>query len=496
MSNLIVRAGWLPALAAGALWVVLAAHGEEPAAGGSPPPSPAMPSSGQAGVRFALAAEGLPDPASDKVHWRSTPLLADFNADGQLDLAAYGRYADGAYVWLGDGKGHWREARQGLPRLKEGGEVESACGGGLDAGDVNRDGHLDLAVADRCTGVFVYLGDGQGHWQVATERLTTAKAQDETVEETERGYYRGAEDLALGDVNGDGVLDIVTIADDHGGFTVYFGDGSGKAWQESLGDDGLPSTGDEDPTLGFTGGRGNEVILRDMNSDGHLDVIATHLWGPRVWLGDGKGRWKKASEGLPKPVIGGIFDAVTVADFNEDGRLDLAVSNVVDGPTVFLQNADGTWQATPDVMPGMRGGAGAVAAGDVNQDGHADLVVGGRLNHEFKRDDFGLFVLLGDGRGGWTPHPAGLPEMVLPLIWGITLGDVNKDGRPDLAVTAGGSSRPSLFHPRKKKAHKDKDNPPPQDAKPAQPEPKLPKVQVWLNQSPPPDSGPPAKPGE
>ena len=85
--------------------------------------------------------------------------------DGHLDLLAIARLGDGAHVWLGDGKGNWTDSSEGL-KMKGG-----SCGGGIAVGDINKDGFADLAVADHCSGVYVYLADGAGHWKMVTEGL-------------------------------------------------------------------------------------------------------------------------------------------------------------------------------------------------------------------------------------------------------------------------------------------------------------------------------------
>jgi FG-GAP-like repeat len=126
---------------------------------------------------------------------------------------------------------------------------DTSCGGGLAFGDINQDGRLDLAVADHCEGVFVFLQDGQGHWQAATQGLNPARARQPDVAKETMNPYTGAEELALGDVNEDGFLDLVVTASDKGGLAVYFGDGSGKNWQEAKAD-GLPSSDDHEPDEG------------------------------------------------------------------------------------------------------------------------------------------------------------------------------------------------------------------------------------------------------
>ncbi|KFI23317.1 FG-GAP repeat domain-containing protein [Nitrosococcus oceani] len=405
-------------------------------------------------LSYQLAVEGLP-PRAPLPIWKSTPVIVDSNGDGFLDLAAISRVGDGAQVWLGDGKGRWQDSSQGL------GPADS-CGGGVAFGDINRDGMLDLAVADHCGGVFVYLGNGKGEWTANTERLNPALSHQINLEEEGENTLTGAEDLALGDVNEDGFLDLVVAASDEGGFAVYLGDGSGKSWQESDAE-GLPTVKHLGPGAEENGGWANQVQLLDIDGDGHLDVVANYYLGPWVWRGNGKGQWEDSSEGLPRPMIGGLFRGLAVGDINEDGRLDLAVANSINGPEVFLQTQKGSWQRTPDVMPSMLGGAEGIALGDLDRDGHLDLVVGGRL--ETKGTGYGLFILRGDGKGGWTKlQDTSLPASGLPFTWGITTADVNGDQWLDFAVGTGGAVDGT------------KD--------PVRDESALPQLQVWLHQAP------------
>jgi hypothetical protein len=373
-------------------------------------------------LKYQMAATGLPQEGM----WKSTPVFGDVNGDGWLDLAALVRLGNGAHVWLGDGKGQWSESSQGLAQ-------PSSCGGGVDFGDVNGDGHLDLAVADHCHGVSIFLGNNKGHWHEAIRDLNPSIAA--RLAEGSGNPFKGAEDLALGDVNEDGALDLIVAASDRGGLTVYFGDGSGNVWKEAQ-KTGLPngSSPRQDPEQG---GWANELMVADVNKDGHLDIVASYYAGPRVWRGDGKGHWQSQSAGLPSPIIGGLFRGIDVGDVNEDGRLDVVVANAVNGPEIFLQEKNGLWRQTPDIFPDMRGGAESVALAELNGDGHLDLVVGGRLTPE---QGYGLFISSGNGRGSWSILQAtGLPTTGLPVTWGVAYGDVNADQSLDFAVTTGGN---------------------------------------------------------
>ena len=88
-------------------------------------------------------------------------------------------------------------------------------------GDANNDGKMDVAIADHCHGVFVYLGDGAGHWKNASAGLPTV----------------GSEDVTVGDFNGDGCLDVAVVAAAEEGVRVFDGNCKG-VWKESS--KGLP----------------------------------------------------------------------------------------------------------------------------------------------------------------------------------------------------------------------------------------------------------------
>jgi hypothetical protein len=380
---------------------------EKPTIPDKPAPPPTEP---PAGAIFQLCAAGLPV----KEMWKCDPVLADVNSDGHLDLAGIPRLGKGPAVWLGDGQGGWQRSAEGLtPGL-------TSCGGGLELADVNDDGNLDLVVADHCQGIYVYLGDGNGAWTMVTEALFPTELLSGSV----RQMFTGAEDLAVADLDNDGYLDIIAGSSDEGGINLYTGDGTGRNWTRT-------------PTDLPTRGWANRLTLFDVNDDGRLDLVAAYCEGPRVWLGDNMGGWLPASEGLPTPRVQGLYTGLGLGDVNGDGLTDLAVANWVDGPEVYLQQTDGSWHKTADVFPRMRGGAIGLALGDVDGDGHLDLAVTGRLDATAGLTR-GVFLLLGNGAGGWTYVPgSGLASTGLLATSGVELGDVNGDGVLDVAASSG-----------------------------------------------------------
>jgi hypothetical protein len=367
----------------------------------------------ESGIRYALCDKGLPQAGM----WKCDPAFGDINRDGHIDLVATLRKGNGPHVFLGDSAGGWRDASEGLEA-----PIDNSCGGGVALGDVNRDGITDLALADHCHGLFVYLGSASGRWEVVARNLypnTLPKAA------ADPAAYRGSEDLDLGDVDGDGALDIVAGATDEGGVSLYLGDGTGRGWTYTVAD--LP-----------TAAPVNRVRFADTNADGSLDIVAACAEGPRVWHGNGRGGFTAASGGLPSPVVQGLYRGTDVGDMNGDGLLDLVTANWVDGPEVYLQSADGRWTKQPDVFPEMRGGAVGLALADIDGDKDLDIVTSGRLPQDVGFV-YGVYILLGDGKGRFTYlRQSGLPEKGLAFTWGVAAADVNRDSIPDIVAGSGG----------------------------------------------------------
>jgi hypothetical protein len=223
-------------------------------------------------------------------------------------------------------------------------------------------------------------------------------------------------------------------------------------------------------------------MLLDINMDGQLEVVASYYKGPRVWLGDGKGRFKSASLGLPSPQIGGLYRGLAYGDVNKDGLLDLVTANDVNGPELYLQQRDGAWNYTGDIMPALQNGALGVALGDFTKSGNLDILVAGRRMPEMG-SNYGLFILKGDGKGSFQEVGTNLPGNGLSVAWGVASGDVNEDGLPDFvaatggAVTGGAPKKPSAAKSLRDKAAKKDASLPGTVA-----ELPLPRMQVWVNE--------------
>jgi hypothetical protein len=351
-------------------------------------------------MTYSLARNGLP---AVKI-WKSQIKFGDVNGDGNADLAAVSRLADGPWVWLSDGKGNWTAAANGLPR-------ETFCGGGVDFGDINKDGKMDLAIADHCKGVYAFFGDGEGNWTIAASGLPTV----------------GSEDVALGDFTNDGCLDIAIVTAQEEGIRGFKGDCKGT-WTEAS--DGLPLEE-----------WGNGIVMADMNGDGNLDIVAAYSAGPRVYLGNGDGTWHDASGGLPAPDIHGLYWGIAVGDVNNDGRPDIAAGAALPGVEVFLQGEDGTYQNSSQGITPMN--ALGITFADLDKDGNLDLIAAGKTAMDEIGGVYGVHVFRGDGQGNWEAVATGLPSTGKERVWGVAAGDANGDGVPDIAAAFGDVLAPS-----------------------------------------------------
>ncbi len=164
------------------------------------------------------------------------------------------------------------------------------------------------------------------------------------------------------------------------------------------------------------------VAVADFNGDGKLDlaVPAYSLPGLDVFLGNGDGTFQAAP---PLSALSPNVGFATVADFNGDGKPDLAITLPDNNSiVVLLGNGDGTFTALPEIsVPNVY----AIAAADLNGDGIPDLVTANPGSSS-------LSVLLGKGDGTFAPAIS-LPVTGQPT-W-VAVGDFNGDGIPDLAAT-------------------------------------------------------------
>ncbi len=322
------------------------------------------------------------------------PVLADLDADGVLDLVVpydgeprpgdLGRVA----VFLGRGDGGFRTppSETSLPRahLK------------LAAGDVDGDGHVDLAVAAHDSyAVRLLLGDGRGGLRAGGDVVMRAGTTPHT------------HSIALADVDADGQLDLVTANADHGDVSVALGDGRGGF---------APAPGSPFPA----GPHPYEsLVVRDVDGDGRADVAVPLLHGSAVAVlaGDGRGGFAQAP-GSPYAVPRRP-GSVAAGDVDGDGRTDLVATHDDEALLSVLRGTGASFALAPDSPLRLDGRAWDARIVDLDGDGRDDVVLGGV--------ETDVLVLRADGSRARV-RDAGRAPLYLAV------GDLDGDGRPDVVT--------------------------------------------------------------
>ena len=188
------------------------------------------------------------------------------------------------------------------------------------------------------------------------------------------------------------------------------------------------------------------VAAGDFNGDGILDLV-TDSWADDrvvVLFGDGKGRF--ATPGTYVSVGRHPYQRVRVADLNGDGRADIISPNL-EGDNVTILLGDGTGKfRQPAGSPFPCGDSPFnVAIGDVNADGKPDLaIVNSPSSTSDRSGQDGLTILIGDGLGAFAKM-AGSPFVTGKFPNIPAIGDVNGDGVADVAVSNPDGDKITVF---------------------------------------------------
>ncbi len=382
-------------------------------------------------LRFVPFNKGLPE----RGQWREGFVVADVNRDGHPDIVHGPVRKSGSTspnIFLGDGKGSWTRWPLTIPRVPfDYGDVA--------VGDLNGDGIADLVVASHLRGITAMLGDGKGGftpWSQGIEFSPPGKDQKPAF---------SSRAIAIVDWNGDGRPDILAVGEGPVLATAR-GPGGGEKPEplsDSRGAVVYLNNGDGTWTHRAAAGPFTDALaVADFNGDGHPDfVTGSSQLGVRTLLNLGQpdGSWKTVEIAELRP--NALYFAVAAADFNRDGRPDLALA--------YMSNEAGAWRTGIDVLlngPGMRWerrtvaaeesivGIWSLAAGDLDGDGNKDLVA-------FDGDGK-AWVFLGDGKGSFTREesPELGPAEGKCRGYHAVLADLDGDGKDELVASFAGDN--------------------------------------------------------
>ena len=338
-------------------------------------------------------------------------ITADFDGDGILDMATANSISNNISVRLGDGFGNFGPVVNYSAGGKQAKQTTTIAGG-----DVDGDGDIDLVVTNRKTNnVSVLLGNGDGTFGTATLYSTGDK---------KTGKFPTG--VKLGDMDGDGNLDIVTANSNvgkNGSFSILLGDGAG-----GFGTANVTAT---------KGRRPRDLVLIDVDGDTNLDVVATNLFSKSVFVLNGNGA---GGLGAPTSIDVAVTpNSIISGDFNGDGILDVVTTSLV-SPRLSLLLGNGTgFDPVKEIKYPATKLDISINSADINGDGNLDLLIA-------NRNDNTVSYMLGNGNGSFqnrVDFKTGNTIFREPVA--IAYGDFNNDGAIDLMIANAGSDDVSVL---------------------------------------------------
>ncbi len=351
--------------------------------------------------------------------------MIDVDSDGDRDVVL--AVENGiSRLYLNDGKGRltWKQGAFGTTK-RDNEHVRVA--------DFDHDGHMDVVfVAEDTRQHQLYFGDGKGGFADASDQLPR-RSQGNA--------------LAVGDVNGDALPDIVI------GNSSEAGEGGAKPDPHNflwLNDASRPGRfiDASDTHLPRNAEDAQGIALADMDGDGDLDMVVANQTPPnKLLLNDGKGHFNDASNQLDLRTPLETRE-VHVFDANRDGKPDILFLNLTSNNKAWDKNPqsrllvnDGKARFRDETaarLPKHRFSSWGGTVIDLNGDRAPDLLVGAIQVPGFT--PLQLRAWTNDGRGRFADTTAAVvPATMVGRSWSMATGDLDGDGKPDILVGGWGT---------------------------------------------------------
>lgn len=325
----------------------------------------------------------------------SQVVIADFNSDNKLDVAAtnydeFGNNVNFTAILLGRGDGTL------LASVNY--DVSGSQPSSVTSLDFDGDGKLDIATANfNSNNVSIMRGNGKGQFTAAVNYAVGSKPVQ----------------LMSVDLNLDGKQDLVIANSGDNTITLLLNDGTGSFISKNV----VSSI--------ESGSKARTITVADFNGDNNPDLAVAHTGSNHlsVLLGDGNGEFQMVDHPADNRIA--TPNSIVSGHFNDDDKIDLAIANKGTKKVYILYGqGDGTF-TSGDEYGGINEPS-ALATGDFNRDGWADIAVANNGPSEYS-----LHILFGDQSGTFREEPI---STFSNQVYSLAVGDYNGDKKLDIAV--------------------------------------------------------------